>query len=136
MAVAAKDPPGAQGFSLGAAFVISAQAAMPNQRADHFAVRTRPMLEPLGNRVPFRGVAEKPSLVAHEPASAKIVILPALARGGVKAGYERSPWAGRGVKTLGAHQIPGVINSRRSDGNSATFTSKCDQSGVRDNHAE
>jgi hypothetical protein len=51
LAVAAKDPPGAHRFSLGAALVKAVQKAVPNQRADHLAVRTGRLLEPLGNRV-------------------------------------------------------------------------------------
>jgi hypothetical protein len=65
IAVAAKDPPRAHGFSLGVALVKSAQKAMPNQRADNLAMRTRRLLEPLSNRAPFLGAAAKPSLLAH-----------------------------------------------------------------------
>ena len=75
IAVAAKDPPGAHGFSLGTALVKPAQIAVPNQRTDNLAMRTRCLLEPLGNRVPFLGTAAKPSLGAHAPAPTKIVIL-------------------------------------------------------------
>ena len=65
VAVAAKDPPSANCFLLGVALVVSAQIAVPNQRADNLAVRTRRLLEPLSNRAPFLGVAVKPSLLAH-----------------------------------------------------------------------
>ena len=64
-AIAAKDPPSANRFLLGVALVVSAQIAVANQRADNLAVRTRRLLEPLCNRVPFLGVAVKPSLLAH-----------------------------------------------------------------------
>jgi hypothetical protein len=91
IAVAAKDASGADRFSLGVALVIPAQIAMPNQRADNPAVRTRRLLEPLGNRVPFLGTAVKPSLRAHtDHASRKIVILRVWGRGGVVAGYDKN----------------------------------------------
>jgi hypothetical protein len=102
IAVAAEDPPGPDRLSLGVAFVIPAQIAMPNQRADNLAVRTRRLLEPLGNRVPFLGTAAKPSLRAHpDHASTKIVILSLWRRGGVVAGYDKNLCAGCGVKILG-----------------------------------
>ena len=92
IAVAAKDPPGADRLSLGAAVVKAVQKAVPNQRADDLAVRTGRQLEPFRNRDPFLGAAVKPSLLAHsDHASAKIVILPAWGRGGVVAGYEKDP---------------------------------------------
>ena len=65
MAVAAKDPPSANGFSLGVALVVSAQIAVPNQGANNFAVRTRRLLELFSNRAPFVLTAAKPSLLAH-----------------------------------------------------------------------
>jgi len=65
LAVAAKDPPGAHRLSLRAALVKSVQEAVPNQRADNLAVRTRRLLEPFHNRHPFLGAAEKPSLLTH-----------------------------------------------------------------------
>ncbi len=74
IAVAAKDPPGAHGLSLGTALVKPAQIAVPNQRTDNLAMRTRCLLEPFRNGVPFLGTAAKPSLGAHA-APTKIVIL-------------------------------------------------------------
>ena len=65
IAIAAKDPPSANRFLLGVAFVVSAQIAVPIQRANRFAMRTRRLLEPLRNRGPFLGVAIKPVLLAH-----------------------------------------------------------------------
>ena len=130
IAVAAKDPPGALGLGAGAAFVITAQKAVPNERADSLAVRAGRLFEPFDNRHPFRVVAVKPALLAHgNRASAKIVILAARQRGGVVAGDERFSTAGCGVK--GRCQIPGAINIRRWDGNSAIFRLKWDQSGVK-----
>jgi hypothetical protein len=76
LAVAAKDPPRANGLSLRAAFVKSVQEAVLNQHADNLAVRARRLLEPFCKRDPFLGTAVKPSLFAHS-ASAKIVIVPA-----------------------------------------------------------
>jgi len=64
-AIAAKDPPSAHRFLLGVALVVSAQIAVANQRANRLAVRTRRLLEPLSNRVPFIVAAVKPSLLAH-----------------------------------------------------------------------
>ena len=71
IAVATKDPLGTERFLLGVAVVKSVEKAVPNESADNLAVRTRGQLEPFGNRVPFVGVAEKPSLVAHVASSAK-----------------------------------------------------------------
>jgi hypothetical protein len=72
LAVAAEDPPGPQRFSPWTAVVIAAQEAVPNQRADHLAVRAGRLLEPFGDRQPLRGVAVKPTLLAHgDDASAK-----------------------------------------------------------------
>ena len=53
VAVAAKDPPGAQRSFLGAALVKSVQKAVPNQRADNLAVRAGRLLEPFRNRPPI-----------------------------------------------------------------------------------
>jgi hypothetical protein len=89
LAIAAKDTPGAYRFSPGAALVKSAQKAVPNQRTDNPAMRTRGQLEPLSNRDPFLSAAEKPSLLAHlDHASTKIMILPARRSGEVVAGYD------------------------------------------------
>ena len=100
IAVAAKDPPGALGLALGAAFVITAQKAVPNERADGLAVRAGRLLEPFANRRPFRVAAVKPSLIAHgNRASAKIVILPARQRGGVVAGYDEDHWQSAGYES-------------------------------------
>jgi hypothetical protein len=61
-------------------------------------VRTRCLLEALGNRVPFVGTTAKPLLGAHAPAPTKIVILRVWGRSGVVAGYEKNLRAGCGVK--------------------------------------
>jgi hypothetical protein len=65
MAVAAKDPPSADGLALGVAFVVAAQKAVANQRANRFAVRTGRLLETFRNRVPFLLATAKPTLLAH-----------------------------------------------------------------------
>jgi len=110
IAVAAKDPPGAYGLSLGAALVIAAQIAVANQRADHLAVWTGRLLKPFRNRDPFLGAAEEPSLLAHAALPPrKAVILPAWGRGGVVAGYEKAPLSGVRGKKSGAGRLP---NSR------------------------
>ncbi len=139
IAVAAKDPPGADRFLPGVALVKTAQKAVPIQRADHLAVRTRHQLELLGKRVPFLAAAAKPSLLAHlDHAPTKIVILPAWGSSGVEAGYDGKSWAGCGV-LLGASstaaiscQIRSVTKLLKSDDNSAIFAPKCDQSEVKD----
>jgi hypothetical protein len=65
MAVAAKDPPSAESLALGVTFVVAVQKAMTDQRANRFAMRTRHLLETIGNRVPFLLTAAKPVLLAH-----------------------------------------------------------------------
>jgi hypothetical protein len=65
MAIAAKDPPSADGLALGVAFVVAAQKAVANQHANRFAMRTRHLLETLRNRVPFLLATAKPTLLAH-----------------------------------------------------------------------
>jgi len=75
LAVAAKDPPGAEGFTVGVAVVKTVQKAMANESADSLAVRTGGQLEVFGNGLPFLGVAVKPALLAHVASSAKIVIV-------------------------------------------------------------
>ena len=65
MAVAAKDPPSADGLALGVALVVAAHKAVANQHANRFAMRTRRLLESFSNRVPFRVTAAKPALLAH-----------------------------------------------------------------------
>ena len=78
LAVAAKNPPRAQGFVPGAAVVKSIQITVPDQCADNLAMGTRCLLEPLRNRLPFVGTTAKPSLLDHgDHASAKSVILAA-----------------------------------------------------------
>jgi hypothetical protein len=67
MAIAAKNPLGSDRLSLRVALVIPAQKTMPIERANDLAMRTRPQLEPLGNRVPFLSTTAKPSFVAHPP---------------------------------------------------------------------
>jgi hypothetical protein len=65
LAVAAKDPPGAERLSVGFAVVKSVQKAVLNESADNLAVRARGQLEALGNGVPLLGVAVKPGLLVH-----------------------------------------------------------------------
>ena len=65
VAIAAKDPPGADGFLPGAAVVKAAQIAVADERANDLAMRTRRQLEPLSQGVPFLVAAAKPSLLAH-----------------------------------------------------------------------
>jgi len=65
IAVAAKQPPRPHNFAPGTGFVIAAQTAVANQRADHLAVRAGRQLEPFGQRVPFVIVAAKPLPLAH-----------------------------------------------------------------------
>ena len=86
MAVAAKDPPCADRFSLGVALVVAAQIAVANQRADHLAMRTRHQLEPLSHRVPFLVAATKPSLLAH--VRTRLPRKSPFYRRGVDAGYD------------------------------------------------
>ncbi len=86
VAVAAKDPPGAHRLSPRAALVESAQEAVPDQRADHLAMRAGRLFDPFRNRRPFLGTAEKPSLLPHGTMPPKVTILPGW--GGVKAGYD------------------------------------------------
>ena len=83
VAVAAKDPPGADGFLPGAAVVKAAQIAVADERADHLAMRTRRQLEPLSQSRPIprrcgKTIAPRP----REPRLPKIVILPAMGRAG------------------------------------------------------
>jgi hypothetical protein len=63
--VAAKHPPGADGLAPRISFVVATQKAMPNQRADDLAMRTRHLLETFANRVPFLLAPAKPALLAH-----------------------------------------------------------------------
>ena len=65
VAVAAKDASGTDGFSPGAGIIKAVQVAVMNQHADHLAVRTGDVLEPLSKRGPFPGAPAKPSL--HAP---------------------------------------------------------------------
>ena len=65
MAVAAKDPPGALHLFSVAALVESVQVTVPNQRADHLAMRATRLLQPFGKRSPFVVAAAKPSLLTH-----------------------------------------------------------------------
>ena len=92
IAVAAKDPPCAQRFSLGAALVESVQIAVPNQRANHLAVWTRRLLEPFSNRDPFLLAAVKPSLLAHvrPMPPTKITDSTGAEQCGVAAGYDKN----------------------------------------------
>jgi hypothetical protein len=60
IAVAAKDPPSADGLALGVALVVAAQKAVAIQRANCLAMRAPRLLELFSNRAPFRVAAEKP----------------------------------------------------------------------------
>jgi len=82
VAVAAKDPLGAAGLSLGVALVKSVEKAVANESTDNLAKRTGSQLEPLGKGVELFGVAVKPWLRAHSATSAKKEILPE--RGGAR----------------------------------------------------
>ena len=114
----------------------SRQIAVPNQRADRLAVRTRRQLEPLSDRVPFVVAAAKPSLLAHvAPCPAKIADCTGAEKCGVEAGYDEPLGSGkrgagsptRRLRRGASCRIPGVILIRSSDDNSATFGRKCDQ---------
>jgi len=65
VAVAAEDPPGPHRLVL-AAIIEAAQEAVPNQRADSFAVWTGRLSEPFGNGDPFFDGAVKPVWLAHD----------------------------------------------------------------------
>lgn len=65
MAVAAEDPPGAEGFSLRAAVVESEEDAMPIERADGHAVRAGSLFEPLADHDPLGIRAVEKSLLTH-----------------------------------------------------------------------
>ena len=84
IATAAKDPPCADRFSLGAAVVKSVQTAVPNERANDLAVRTGRVFEPLSNRVPFFIATAKPPRLAHGPRSPKATIVQARGKSGVR----------------------------------------------------
>jgi hypothetical protein len=137
MAVAAEDSPGAQSFTAAVVLVETVQAAMPNEHADHLAMRTARLLEPLGKRIPLRGIAAKPSLLAHvHHAATKTVIIQVRGKGGVRwisrggvRGENRWPPPPRGQSLC---RILGVTSKQRPDSNSATFALKCDQNAVRD----
>jgi len=95
VAVAAKDAACAHRLSLRAAVVKAAEKAVPNERADHVAMRARRLLELFGQRGPFLGAAVKPALLDHSDKTfAKGVILSAWGRGGVVAGYDSRSWSG------------------------------------------
>ena len=81
VAVAAKDPPGADGFLPGAAVVKAAQKAVADEGANNLAMRTRRQLELLSQAVPFLVAAAKQSLHANH--ASKIVIVPAWGSSGV-----------------------------------------------------
>lgn len=65
MTITAKDPPGTHHLPLCVAVFKPGQGSMPNEHADRLAVRTRRLLEPLGDRNPILFVAIKPPLVVH-----------------------------------------------------------------------
>lgn len=90
VAVAAEDAPSTEDFTLWTGLVESVQEAVANEGAVGVAVRTRSLLEPLGDRVPLLLAAVEPLQVAHPGASTKIVILPAWEKGGVVARYDVS----------------------------------------------
>lgn len=66
IAIATKDPPCADGFSLGGGVVKSSQNAMPNEHADDLAVRTGGEFEVLTKGVPFVVAAVKELLLPHD----------------------------------------------------------------------
>lgn len=141
VAIAAKDAASTHGWPSGAAIVKAAHIAVPNQRADPLAMRTRRLLEPFGNGVPFLGVAEKPALLAHgNHASTKSVILATWKRRGVKARYDETSLSGVRGKIPAWHEQPrhrlcqilGVTAMPQSDANSGTFAQKRDQSEGKD----
>ena len=120
IAVAAKDPPGPQRLSLGTALVIAVQKAVPNQRADHLAVRAGGPLEAFRNREPFRKTVVEPSLLSHSSLHENrdsTDLEEARGSGGVRY----NPSSGVRVKTPGPGgsregmrcQILDVINIRR-----------------------
>jgi hypothetical protein len=65
IAIAAEDPPAANGLASGIGLVEPVGIAVSNQMADLAATRTRRELEPLGDRVPLIVATAKPSIVAH-----------------------------------------------------------------------
>lgn len=65
IAVAAKEPSGADCLLLTVALVVAEQIAVSNQCADHLAMRTGRLLKPLSQRVPFLVAAAKPAHLAH-----------------------------------------------------------------------
>jgi hypothetical protein len=65
MAVAAKNPPSANGLALGVAFVVAMQKAVANQCANRFAMRTGRLLESFRKGDPFLIATAKPALLAH-----------------------------------------------------------------------
>jgi hypothetical protein len=83
-AIAAEDPPAADGLATGIGLVEPIGIAVPNQMADLAATRTPRELEPIGDRAPFRLTTTKPSRVAHVwPATPrKSPILPARSSAG------------------------------------------------------
>jgi hypothetical protein len=66
----------------------------------------------------------EPSRLAHTRAPKQMILTDAKAR------YKRS--APQRRRRQSVCQIPGVINTREFDGNSAIFARKCDQSEVKD----
>jgi hypothetical protein len=84
MAVAAEDPPGADG-SPGTAIIEPGENAVADERADRPAVRARRQLEPLDDRGPLSFAAAEPSFVAHDwtPATERTEG-PGRERGGVR----------------------------------------------------
>jgi hypothetical protein len=130
-------------FSLGrvALAVVPAQIAMPNERTNEPAVWTSRQLESLSDGVPIVVGAVKPAIFGHgrtKPPENRDCS--ASLRRGVAAGSDQDHWSGVPDRSTGPSrpsvcQIGGATQAGRSDGNSATFTRKCDQSGVRDSHS-
>ena len=108
VAIAAKDSPGAHRLFLGTGLVAPVQETVPNERAEHLAVRAARLLEPFGNRGPLLVATEKPSFLAHGVAPPEIAILPARPSGGVMARLDKNPLAG-----YKSPRLPVLPNSRR-----------------------
>lgn len=96
--VAAEDAPGAQRRPLGVALVESVQKAVPDQRADHLAVRTGRLFDPLRKRRPLLDTAAKPALTHGNRASAENDNSTSPEGREVLAGYDVDLRAGCGVK--------------------------------------
>ena len=120
VAVAAKDPPGADRLSRGVAVVKAVQTAVPNQGADDLAVRTGRQFEPFRRsrsnpRRCGKTMFPRPLGPCLPENRDSIGVAEGRGSGGVR---ERSL---RGVRGKNRCQVPGVITTRRSDDTSATI---------------